>query len=192
MTRDTFAAKGGSPAEQALEQEIVAKGLTTAPRVTPAALEAMIKTTELIKIEPSIILCVLTLHNGIIIIGKNLGSVCPENYDEELGKNLAMRDARDQLWPLAGFMLAEDLHRGNRPLTQEQRELPDHVQRVLTEMYQVASRLMGLTEFLVEVDAGSLEALELTAEEIADLRTQHGLMKDYVAVLQRRLSRAGV
>ncbi|MBO6276603.1 MAG: hypothetical protein J6N20_04085 [Pseudomonas sp.] len=178
--------------EQALEQQIVAKGLTKAPRVTPEALEAMIKTTELIKIEPSILLCVLTLHNGLTVVGKNLGSVCPENYDEDLAKQLAMRDARDQLWPLAGFMLAEDIHRGNRPLTQEQRELPDHVQRVLTEMYQVAARLMGLSEFLVQVDAGSLEALELSAVEVADLREQHGLMKDYVTVLQRRLSRAGV
>lgn len=180
-----------TPAEQALEAQIQAKGLTSVPRVTPAALDAMIKTTELIKIEPSILLCVLTLHNGLTVVGKNLGSVCPENYDEDLGKQLAMRDARDQLWPLAGFMLAEDIHRGNRPLTQEQRELPDHVQRVLTEMYQVAARLMGLTEFLVKYDAEQLGDFELSADEVADLREQHGLMKNYVAVLQRRLSRAG-
>jgi hypothetical protein len=179
-------------AEQALESQIQAKGLTTAPRVTPAAIDAMIKTTELIKIEPSIMLCVLTLHNGLTVVGKNLGSISPENYDEELAKQLAMRDARDQLWPLAGFMLAEDIHRGNRPLTQEQRELPDHVQRVITEMYQVAARLMGLSEFLVKLDAGVLDWMDLSIEEIADLREQHGLMKDYVAVLQRRLSRAGV
>lgn len=181
-----------SSAEQELESQIQAKGLTKAPRVTPAALEAMIKTTELIKIEPSILLCVLTLHNGLTVVGKNLGSVCPENYDEELGKQLAMRDARDQLWPLAGFMLAEDIHRGNRPLTQEQRELPDHVQRVITEMYQVAARLMGLSEFLAKLDGGELVDLNMSTEEIADLREQHGLMKSYVEVLQRRLSRAGV
>lgn len=180
------------PAEQELEAAIQAKGLTNAPRVTPAALEAMIKTKELIKIEPSILLCVLTLHNGLTVVGKNLGSVCPENYDEELGKTLAMRDARDQLWPLAGFMLAEDIHRGNRPLTQEQRELPDHVQRVITEMYQVGSRLMGLSEFLAKFDAGVLGALGLSDDEVADLREQHGLMSSYVEVLQRRLERAGV
>ena len=181
-----------TPAEQALEAQIKAKGLDQAPRVTPAALEAMIKTTELIKIEPSILLCVLTLHNGLTVVGKNLGSVSPENYDEELGKQLAMRDARDQLWPLAGFLLAEDIHRGNRPLTQEQRELPDHVQRVITEMYQVASRLIGLSEFLAKLDGGALEALELSDDEVADLREQHTLMKGYVEVLQRRLARAGV
>lgn len=180
------------PAEQKLEDAIQAKGLTNAPRVTPAAIDAMIKTTELIKIDPSILLCVLTLHNGLTVVGKNLGSVCPENYDEELGKKLAFKDAREQLWPLAGFMLAEDIHRGNRPLTQEQRELPDHVQRVITEMYQVGARLMGLTEFLAQYDAGVLSSLELSDAEVGDLREQHGHMKGYVETLQRRLSRAGV
>ena len=179
-----------SPAEQALEQEIVAKGLTKAPRVTPAALEAMIKTTELIKIEPSIILCVLTLHNGLTVVGKNLGSVSPENYDEELGKQLAMRDARDQLWPLAGFMLAEDIHRGNRPLTQEQRELPDHVQQVIGVMYQLASRLQGITDFLENDDA--VAAAGVPDEEVSDLNETAVLLGRLVAVYQRRLDRAGV
>lgn len=180
------------PAEQALEEAIQAKGLTTAPRVTPAAIDAMIKTTELIKIEPSIMLCVLTLHNGVTVVGKNLGSISAENYDEGIAKQKAHADARGQLWPLAGFLLAEDIHRGNRPLTQEQRELPDHVQRVITEMYQVASRLLGLSEFLAKYDAGVLTSLELSEDEVADLREQHTLMKGYVETLQRRLARAGV
>lgn len=179
-----------TPAEQALEAQIVAKGLDQAPRVTPAALEAMIKTTELIKIEPSILLCVLTLHNGLTVVGKNLGSVCPENYDEELGKQLAMRDARDQLWPLAGFMLAEDIHRGNRPLTQEQRELPDHVQKVLGEMYQFAARLNGITDFLGYV--GTEAADGISAAEVEDLSESAELLGKLVAVYQRRLARAGV
>lgn len=177
-----------TPAEQALEAQIVAKGLDQAPRVTPAALEAMIKTTELIKIEPSILLCVLTLHNGLTVVGKNLGSVCPENYDEELGKQLAMRDARDQLWPLAGFMLAEDIHRGNRPLTQEQRELPDHVQKVLGEMYQFAARLNGITDFLADDGA----RLTVDPVEAGDLEESAELLGKLVAVYQRRLARAGV
>ena len=179
-------------AEQALESQIQAKGLTTAPRVTPAALDAMVKGYNLIKVEDSIMLCIMDLHNGITIVGKNLGSVCPENYNEELAKQLAFKDAREQLWPLAGFMLAEDIHRGNRPLTQEQRELPDHVQRVITEMYQVAARLMGLSEFLAKLDAGALVSLNMAEDEISDLRKQHGLMSGYVEVLQQRLARAGV
>lgn len=179
-------------AEDQTEAQIQEKGLDKAPRVTPAALDAMIKETSLIAIDGLGMLCQITLHNGFRVVGKNLGSVSAENYSQELAKQRAYEDARNQLWPFAGFMLAEDIHRGNRPLTQEQRELPDHVQLVLTEMYQVASRLLGVTEFLAELDGGSLEALDLSEDEIADLREQHGLMKSYVAVLQRRLQRAGV
>lgn len=181
-----------TPAEQALEAQIKAKGLDQAPRVTPAAIDAMIASQELIKVDELGMLCAITLHNGMKILGKNLGSVSRENYDEGIAKQKAYEDARNQLWPLAGFMLAEDIHRGNRPLTQKQRELPDHVQRVITEMYQVASRLMGLTEFLAKFDAGSLTTLGLSEDEVADLREQHGVMKGYVEVLQRRLARAGV
>ena len=178
------------PAEQALEAAIQAKGLTTAPRVTPAAIDAMIKTTELIKIEPSIMLCVLTLHNGVTVVGKNLGPISAENYDEGIAKQKAHADARGQLWPLAGFLLAEDIHRGNRPLTQEQRELPDHVQLVMTEMYQLASRLQGITDFLANDDA--IDAAEVPDAEVADLADSAELLGKLVVVYQRRLARAGV
>lgn len=179
-------------AEQKLEAEIQAKGLTSAPRVTPAALDSMIKDTALIKIDDVGMLCVLTLHNGLKVVGKNLGPVCPENYNEEMAKQLAHRDAREQLWPLAGFMLAEDIHRGNRPLTQEQRELPDHVQRVLTEMYQYAARLQGITEFFDQVDSGALDVSDMSVEELTNLRQSGVLLAQLVNITKGRLERAGV
>lgn len=175
-------------AEQALESQIQAKGLTVAPRVTPAVIDAMIASTELIKIDDVGMFAFLRLHNGIKVVGKNLGPVSPENYNEDLAKQLAVRDARDQLWPLAGFLLAEDIHRGNRPLTQEQRELPDHVQQVLGEMYQFASRLNGISDFLADEGIRS----QVAAVEVADLEETSVLLGKLVAVYQRRLSRAGV
>lgn len=180
--------------EQALEAEIQAKGLTKGPRVTPEQVEAMVKSRELIRMEDTGALVLITLHNGLKVMGKNLGSISPENFDMDIAIRKAHEDAQHQLWPIAGAILAEDIYRGNNPLTEEQRKLPAHVQRVITEMYQVASRLMGLTEFLSAYDANELEAdlmATIPAEEIADLRQQHGLMKDYVQVLQRRLDRAG-
>lgn len=177
-----------TPAEQALESQIQAKGLTSAPRVTPAAIDAMIASQELIKIDDLGMLCSITLHNGIKLLGKNLGSVSRENYDEGIAKQKAYEDARNQIWPLAGFMLAEDIHRGNRPLTQEQRELPDHVQLVLGEMYQLASRLNGISDFLCD-DAARADVAPI---EVADLEEAAGLLGKLVAVYQRRLARAGV
>ena len=176
-----------TPAEQALEAQIKAKGLDQAPRVTPAAIDALIKETSLIKIDGLGMLCHLTLHNGFSIVGKNL-IVSPENFNEEMAKQKAYEDARYQLWPLAGFMLAEDIHRGNRPLTQEQRELPDHVQKVLGEMYQFAARLNGITDFLADDGA----RLTVDPVEAGDLEESAELLGKLVAVYQRRLARAGV
>ena len=181
-----------TPAEQALEAEIQAKGLTTAPRVTPAAIDAMIATQELLKVDDLGMLCVMTLHNGIKILGKNLGSVSRENYDEDIAKQKAYEDARNQLWPLAGFLLAEDIHRGNRPLTQAQRELPDHVQQVLTQMFQYAARLQSITEFFDEVDSGKLDVSDMATAELEDLRQTGVLLAKLVNVTQGRLNRAGV
>lgn len=177
-----------TPAEQALEAQIKAKGLDQAPRVTPAAIDAMIASQELIKVDELGMLCAITLHNGMKILGKNLGSVSRENYDEGIAKQKAYEDARNQLWPLAGFMLAEDIHRGNRPLTQEQRELPDHVQKVLGEMYQFAARLNGITDFLADDGA----RLTVDPVEAGDLEESAELLGKLVAVYQRRLARAGV
>jgi len=44
------------------------------------------------------------LKNGYTIVGK---SVCAgiENFDEELGRKLAVDNAKQQLWPLLGFSL---------------------------------------------------------------------------------------
>lgn len=181
--------------EQALEKLIQDQKLNTAPRVTPEQVDAMVKIRELIQIDDVGAIVLYTLHNGLKVLGKNLGSISPANFNMDIAKAKADDDARAQLWPIAGAILAEDLYRGNMPLTDEQRALPAHVQRVLVEMYQVAGRLMGLTEFLTQLDAGSLDAelvASLAPEEVADLRLQHGLMKDYVQVLQRRLERAGV
>ena len=180
--------------EQQMEAAVKSLGLNEAPRVTPGQIDAMVASQELITLEGIGAIVLITLHNGLKVLGKNLGSISPANFNMEIAKQKAYEDARHQLWPIAGAILAEDLYRGNNPLTEAQRQLPAHVQRVIAEMYQTASRLAGLTEFLVKLDAGDL-ASELVAslapEEIADLREQHGLMKQYVAVLQRRLDRAG-
>ena len=181
-----------TPAEQQLESVIQAKGLNTAPRVTPAMIDAMVKDQALIKIDDVGMLCVITLHNGLKVVGKNLGTVSPENYDEEIAKHLAYKDARNQLWPLAGFLLAEDIHRGNRPLTEAQRELPDHIQQVLGNMYQYASRLQGITDFFDQYDTDASIGEGLAEEEIQDLRQTGVLLAKLVQVTQKRLDRAGV
>ncbi len=94
--------------EQAIEQEIQAKGLT-APRLTPEHIDAQI-VGEDYHLFPGTVttVCCLKLRNGFTTIGKS-APVSAENFDEELGRKIARKDAREQIWPLEGYLLRERL-----------------------------------------------------------------------------------
>lgn len=177
--------------EQA-QEELLAKFDLTAPRVTPEMIDSMIKQTTFTLLPgKDAMVCVLELHNGFKLVGKNM-VVNAENFKLELAEKYSYEDARAQAWPFAGFLLAEDQYRGNNPLTEDQRKLPGHVQRVISEMYQVSSRLMGLTAFLQEYKSNPEAFGDIPLVEITDLSEQSKLMTSYVNVLKRRLERAGV
>jgi hypothetical protein len=54
--------------------------------------------------------CLITLKNGYTVTGE---SACadPANFDEEIGREVAFKDARNKLWPLLGFLLKDRLAR---------------------------------------------------------------------------------
>ncbi|MCW0413486.1 Gp49 family protein [Xanthomonas sacchari] len=116
--------------DQAIEQEIQAKGLT-APRVTPADIEAEITSEHYFTAAdgeqgalmnegrqpvgiPSnealclLTLCVLRLRNGFTVTGKS-ACASPENFDAELGRKIARQNAVAKIWPLLGFRLRDKL-----------------------------------------------------------------------------------
>lgn len=107
-----------------IEQEIQAKGLT-APRITPADVEGSIQFefyftaadgavgTKLCKNEPvgfvhlslyNLTFCVLVLHNGFTVTGLS-ACASPENFDEQIGREIARQNAVDKIWPLMGYEL---------------------------------------------------------------------------------------
>lgn len=102
-----------------VEAEIVAKGLT-APRVTPADIEANIageyyftadKATKESPQLPSLALltfCVLVLKNGFTVTGES-ACASPENFDAELGCKIARQNAVSKVWPLMGYALRNKL-----------------------------------------------------------------------------------
>ena len=118
--------------DQAIEQEIKAKGLT-APRVTPADIEANISSEHYIDglafyhasrdvISDGGLLsdqslaalqcmtfCVLVLRNGFTVTGES-ACASPENFDAELGRKIARQNAVAKIWPLLGFSLKQKLH----------------------------------------------------------------------------------
>lgn len=110
-----------------IEMEIQARGLT-APRVTPAAVEANIASEHYFTAEqgafaafnpptgadtvpPALSLltfCVLVLRNGFIVTGES-ACASPENFDAEIGRKIARQNAISKVWPLMGYALKEKL-----------------------------------------------------------------------------------
>lgn len=98
--------------DQAIEQKIQAKGLT-APRLTPADLQKNIEHVEFVKhISKSgqvLRWAVLTTRNGFAVTGRPSASVSPENDNAEIGEEVALDNATQELWPLMGYALKEKL-----------------------------------------------------------------------------------
>lgn len=115
-----------------VEQEIQVKGLT-APRITPADIEATIaseyfftaaqgvagrnlcaddsdRAPGLTTNSPLHLLtfCVLVLKNGFTVTGES-ACASPENFDAELGRKIARQNAVNKVWPLMGYALRSKL-----------------------------------------------------------------------------------
>lgn len=118
--------------DDAIEQEIQAKGLT-APRITPADLEANIAGETYFTAADGVLgayhnhdgvyqgtdahnesyalltFCVLVLRNGFTVTGES-ACASPENFDAELGRKIARQNAEAKVWPLMGYELRSRLH----------------------------------------------------------------------------------
>ena len=120
-----------------IERETQAKGLT-APRVTPADIEANIKAeifftaldgaseaagdarshhnrvkddADVADVHQALRLltfCVLVLRNGFTVTGES-ACASPENFDAEVGRRIARQNAVSRIWPLMGYELRTKL-----------------------------------------------------------------------------------
>jgi len=103
-----------------IEQEIQAKGLT-APRITPADIEANIAAQYTFTAWAALgedvprmdqlkllTIAVLVLENGFTVTGES-ACASPENFDAELGAKIAIGNAKAKIWPLMGYALKQSL-----------------------------------------------------------------------------------
>jgi hypothetical protein len=111
-----------------IQNEIEEKGLN-APRVRPEDLEAEILAETYFTAADGatasgeayhdslacLTFCVLVLKNGFTTVGYTK-CVSPENFDAEIGKKIARKNALRQLWPLLGFRLADRIADGENPI----------------------------------------------------------------------------
>lgn len=118
--------------DQKIEQEIQDKGLT-APRVTPADIEANIVSehyfTGIDAVSSELVIeiyhdeslefsgdkplelltfCILVLRNGFTVTGET-ACASPENFDAEIGRKIARQNAVQKIWPLLGYALRDRL-----------------------------------------------------------------------------------
>src|SRR5262245_23771949 len=92
-----------------IEKEIQRLKLT-APRVTPERLAEKIAKAEYYTFPGSCLtVCVITTQNGFHVLGES-ACASPENFNEQLGRDIAFQKAKDKLWPLEGYLLKEELH----------------------------------------------------------------------------------
>jgi len=119
-----------------IEKEIQAKGLT-APRVTPADIEANIASEHYFTASQALCtalamaavgdapfpqevdddtfetldlltFCVFVLRNGFTVTGES-ACASPENFDAEIGRKIARANAVAKVWPLMGYELRSKL-----------------------------------------------------------------------------------
>lgn len=98
--------------DTALEPQIAAAG--TAPRITEADFNANIVHTEIVRhvSHSGQILrwAVLTTRSGFAVTGRPSAAVSAANDDPEIGVATAIENARNELWPLMGYALKQQLH----------------------------------------------------------------------------------
>lgn len=108
--------------EAQLEQKIQDAGLT-APRVTPSDLDAAIGSVDVVKhVTPSgsvLRWAVLNLKNGFFVTGKPSAAVSAANDSEEIGRQVAIDNARNELWTILGYQLKEQLYQATLSHTAE-------------------------------------------------------------------------
>ena len=101
--------------DHSIEQEIVAKGLT-APRVTPADIEANIADIEFVRFVSKtgqvLRWAVITTRNGFAVVGKPSCAVSSANDNAEIGEKVALDNSKEELWPLMGYELKNKLAEG--------------------------------------------------------------------------------
>ncbi len=67
--------------------------------------------------------CILVLENGFSVVGRS-APAAPENFDAHMGRELAYKHALDQVWPLEGYLLREQLHEGAMQVPQAEQAAP--------------------------------------------------------------------
>ena len=99
--------------EAQIEKQIQAAGLT-APRLTPILIDEVIVDEKYHVFEGTCLtVCCLVLRNGFTVVGES-ACASPENFNAEIGRNIARDNARQKIWQLEGYLLRSKLQEATK------------------------------------------------------------------------------
>lgn len=173
--------------DQDIEQAIQAKGLA-APRVTPAHIKALmdrIVYTFDVRPNGSTTTLAHAFLDGDFYLATGVSScVSVENFDAELGKDIAIAGAKaaaeDKLWELEGYALRERLAAAPKAAP----KADDWLTRLRAERHEVAERLAKLRAFMAAPKGNP------TPRQLTLLAKQERAMSDYVWAMDDRIADA--
>lgn len=96
--RASAVAKAPRITKEFIESQIKEKVYSTADALVPSALKDHYA---------HLTLCIIRVNNGFMVVGES-APMSPENFDAELGQQLAYENAFRKLWPLYAFTFLED------------------------------------------------------------------------------------
>ena len=93
-----------------IESQLQEKGLN-APRLNPNSIDSVIVTKQFHVFEnTTLTVCCILLKNGFTVTGES-AAVSMENFDKDIGEQIAYANAKDKIWALEGYLLKDALYK---------------------------------------------------------------------------------
>lgn len=149
--------------------------------VTANQIDKIIKegTVNVITLGEKTTLVEFITKEGFVMI-ESSSCVDKSNYNEEIGKNVCLERIRNKLWEFEGYCLQKDLFYNEK--TKDECE-PSAKERVKIERDQIDGRLEKLEMFI-----GTEKFSKLSLAQRSFLIKQSDIMREYIAILDLRLS----
>lgn len=148
--------------------------------VTKEHLESIIAKKEFFVLPgTTVTLCMLTLQNGFSVRGES-ACVDPNNFNKEIGEQIAFDNAFRQLWLLEGYVLKQKHYDASNEVELTFRD------RLDLELTDLTGKCLRLREYLSTEQPASLEASQahLLREQLTNMEGYHIILKKRIQLLE--------
>lgn len=157
-------------------------------KLTPEDLDQLIADHQYIHVPGSTLtLCVLRLTNGSTVTGES-NVIDPKNFNVEIGRSVAFRNAKDKIWGLEGYALKRDItlvveraakaaHEANREYCRNIGDL-SHLSWEDAPKWQRDSAMDGVRQIMKNPDCTPKQSHENWLEHKKENGWVHGPVKD--------------